>query len=199
MGDRNVDESIVELIRQEIGYKLREVIQDALKFSRHAKRPVLSTSSVSQALRLRGEEPVYGAWGQKRAEFIRASGVSDVLVSKDPFVSVQSVVARGLPPPPVEVSFVAHWLAVAGVQPVIAENMPLDHVASKKGGQKRGRGAAGSDHKGRSLGTEVERQRERERERETQRERERDRERERQRQRERHTHTEKERKRDKRE
>ncbi|GAB0495363.1 hypothetical protein MMPV_006663 [Pyropia vietnamensis] len=42
-------------------FVLRETVQEALKFMRHAKRSVLTGADIEDALRLRGMEPLYGA------------------------------------------------------------------------------------------------------------------------------------------
>ncbi|KAK1860014.1 hypothetical protein I4F81_002606 [Pyropia yezoensis] len=44
----------------DVEFVLRETVQEALKFMRHAKRTVLTGGDIEDALRLRGMEPLYG-------------------------------------------------------------------------------------------------------------------------------------------
>ena len=46
---------------------------------------------------MRGQEPLYGAWGPRRTEFIRASGASDVVVTKDLFTPLSVIVEVRMP------------------------------------------------------------------------------------------------------
>lgn len=47
-------------------YRLREIIQDSVKFMKHSKRAHLTTNDINAALRLRNIEPIYGFSSRKR-------------------------------------------------------------------------------------------------------------------------------------
>lgn len=47
-------------------YRIRELIQDGVKFMRHSKRTRLTTGDINAALRLRNEDPIYGFGSKKR-------------------------------------------------------------------------------------------------------------------------------------
>ncbi|KAL6770899.1 hypothetical protein ACKKBF_B33155 [Auxenochlorella protothecoides x Auxenochlorella symbiontica] len=108
----------------DVEYRMREVVQDALKFARHSRRTYLTTQDVNAALKMRNAEPLYGFSGRDPAKFLRAAGHPDVYYVDDPDVSVASMLATPLPRPPVEVAVVPHWLAIDGRQPATPENAP---------------------------------------------------------------------------
>ncbi|KAK2079320.1 hypothetical protein QBZ16_003011 [Prototheca wickerhamii] len=111
-----------QALAHDVEYRLREVIQDALKFASRSRRSYLTTEDVNSALRLRN--PLYGFMSRDPAKFLRAAGHPDVYYVSDPEVSVAAVASAPLPRPPVEVAVVPHWLAIDGKQPVIPENSP---------------------------------------------------------------------------
>lgn len=53
-------------------YRVREIIQEAMKFMKHAKRDKLTTGDINAALRLRNVEQLYGYSGDDKAKFERA-------------------------------------------------------------------------------------------------------------------------------
>ncbi len=76
----------------DVEYRLREVIQEALKFAKHCKRQKLTTEDINNALRLRNVEPMYGFSNNKDpAKFVRAAGHPDVYFVQDPELSFDQV------------------------------------------------------------------------------------------------------------
>lgn len=51
---------VAEALAPDVEYRTREVVQEALKFMRHAKRRRLAAEDVNAALRLRNREALYG-------------------------------------------------------------------------------------------------------------------------------------------
>ncbi|KAK9812628.1 hypothetical protein WJX72_000897 [[Myrmecia] bisecta] len=127
-----VSDEAAKTLAPHVDVRLREIIQEALKFMRHSKRAVLTTEDLNQAFRLRNVEPVYGAGSKDPARFLRAAGHSDLFFVDDPELNVQQLLQPPLPRRPVEVGMVPHWLAVDGVQPAIPENAPLERPKAKR-------------------------------------------------------------------
>ena len=53
LGIRNLDEALADKLAPDVEYHVREVIQDAAKFMRHAKRRNLLPEDINNALRAR--------------------------------------------------------------------------------------------------------------------------------------------------
>lgn len=149
VGIANLKEEVAEALAADVEYRLRDLVQEALKFMKHGRRQTLTTDDVNFALRLRNSEPLYGFASGEPPRFCRATG-SDVFYLDDPEVNLADLVAEPLPKVPLEPSFCTHWLAVHGVQPSIAQNPTEDEVAAARGRKRRreeevaaGAGAAG--------------------------------------------------------
>ena len=123
-------------------YRLREIVQDALNFKRHARRRKLTTADINYALRVRNVEPLYGFSFPDPAELSTktAADGSSVFVLEDREMDFDEILKAPLPKAPLEVSFRAHWLAVDGVQPLIPEN-PLPDGMDLVGGSKKRKAA----------------------------------------------------------
>jgi histone H3/H4 len=69
----------------DVEYRLREVIQEALKFTKHCRRQKLTTEDVNNALRMRNVEPMYGfSHSMDPAKFVRAAGHPELFFVEDP-------------------------------------------------------------------------------------------------------------------
>ncbi|CAL5080646.1 unnamed protein product [Urochloa decumbens] len=112
----------------DVEYRLREIMQEAIKCMRHAKRTVLSADDVNSALSLRNVEPVYGFASGDPLRFKRAVGLKDLFYLDDREVDFKEIIEAPLPKAPLDTAVVAHWLAIEGVQPAIPENPPIDAI-----------------------------------------------------------------------
>ncbi|KAL3502746.1 hypothetical protein ACH5RR_037195 [Cinchona calisaya] len=108
----------------DVEYRLREIMQEAIKCMRHSKRNLLTTEDVDSALRLRNVEPIYGFASADPLQFRRALGHKDLFYIDDKDVDFKDVIEAPLPKAPLESSVLCHWLAIEGVQPAIPENAP---------------------------------------------------------------------------
>jgi len=84
-------------------------------------------------------QPLYGFGNKDPARFVRAAGHPDVFYVEDRELSVDQVIEAPLPPCPVDINVMVHWLAVNGAQPDIPENAPLDPRRGKRPRAEEGR------------------------------------------------------------
>ena len=119
VGIANLKGEVAEALAADVEYRLRDLVQEALKFMKHGRRETLSTDDINFALRLRSAEPLYGFASGEAPRFCRATGASDVYYLDDPEQNLADLVAKPLPKVPLEPSFCTHWLAVHGAQPAV--------------------------------------------------------------------------------
>jgi len=137
VGIANLKDEVAETLASDVEYRLRDIVQEALKFMKHGRRDTLSTDDINFALRLRNAEPLYGFANGDPPRFCRATGASDVFYLDDPEVNLADLVAEPLPKVPLEPSFTTHWLAVHGVQPAVPQNPTEDDVAAASSRKRR--------------------------------------------------------------
>jgi transcription initiation factor TFIID subunit 6 len=134
VGIEALPDEVARALAPDVEYRLREVIQDALKFARHSKRSAISTEDVNASLRLRDVEPLYGfPAGAGPVPFREVPGQPELFFQEQKELQLKDVLAAKLPRPPVAVNVVPHWLAVEGVQPVIPENPNPDPERARAG------------------------------------------------------------------
>jgi hypothetical protein len=142
-----LSDSLSAALAPDVEYHLREVVQDAAKFMRRAKRDTLRAEDVNAALRARrcpellgyagsggSVEPVVCSVGDDdmgdgdvggRAGTAAAGGeaaVRSVHLLRDRVLDFGELLRAPLPKCPVAPSFTAHWLAVDGAQPRVPQN-----------------------------------------------------------------------------
>ena len=121
----SLPDEVARALASDAEYRLREVIQDAVKFMRHSKRSKLSTEDVNSSLQLRDVEPLYGfPAGSGPIAFREVPNHPELFYQEQRELELKDILATKLPKPPVAVNVVPHWLAVEGVQPLIPENPP---------------------------------------------------------------------------
>lgn len=83
---------------------------------------------VDMALKLEGQEPLYGSVATEHEPFRFASGGGrDVHFLEEKELDLQTMISAPAPKIPMGVSLRSHWLAVDGVQPAIPENPPAQN------------------------------------------------------------------------
>jgi transcription initiation factor TFIID subunit 6 len=109
-------------------FRLRQLLQDSAKYTKHGQRQKLLCEDIDMALRMEGQEPLYGSVAAEHLPFRFASGGGrDVHFLEEKEVDLQSLIAAPAPKIPLGVSLRAHWLSVDGVQPAIPENPPAQN------------------------------------------------------------------------
>ncbi|KAF9260442.1 TAF-domain-containing protein [Marasmius fiardii PR-910] len=128
----NISDSVAVALASDVEYRVHQVVEEAAKFMRHARRTTLTTVDIDQALRVLNIEPLYGHSPYAPPTFRRAlpfvSGGSapagTVYFVEDEEIDFDRVLREEKITLPKGVSWTAHWLAVEGVQPLIPENPP---------------------------------------------------------------------------
>ncbi|KAG8640526.1 transcription initiation factor TFIID subunit 6 isoform X2 [Manihot esculenta] len=128
IGINNLSEDAALSLAPDVEYRMREIMQEAIKCMRHSKRTTLTSDDVDTALSLRNVEPVYGFASGGPLQFKRAIGHRDLFYIDDKDVDFKDVIEAPLPKAPLDTSVVCHWLAIEGVQPAIPENAPLEVI-----------------------------------------------------------------------
>lgn len=123
VGISGLNEEIVHLLNADMEFRVKEVIQDAMKFTRHAKRRKMIPSDIDCALRAKNIEPLYGFDCTEYVPFKHTSGGGkELFFQEEQELDLAELVSAPLPRVSVEPTLRAHWLAVNGVQPAIPYN-----------------------------------------------------------------------------
>lgn len=130
LGITNLSETVASSLASDVEYRIHQVIEEASRFMRHARRTTITTSDVDQALRVLNIEPLYGhnphnpPVFRRALPFPNAANVGPVYFVDDEEIDFDRVLREEKITLPKGVSWTAHWLAVEGVQPLIPENPP---------------------------------------------------------------------------
>eukprot|EP01126_Amoeba_proteus_P054869 TRINITY_DN6771_c0_g1_i1.p1 TRINITY_DN6771_c0_g1~~TRINITY_DN6771_c0_g1_i1.p1 ORF type:complete len:302 (+),score=51.23 TRINITY_DN6771_c0_g1_i1:112-1017(+) len=125
----DVPDDVAEALGADVEYRLREIVQEAMKFMKHSKRTQLSTDDINMALKLSNNEILYGY--SFRPTFPRGSGREAAFLDNRE-LDLKDIVSNPLPKCPREASFQVHWLAIDGVVPNIPQNLEPDDYKSKE-------------------------------------------------------------------
>ncbi|XP_076926801.1 transcription initiation factor TFIID subunit 6-like [Bidens hawaiensis] len=129
IGVTNLSPDVLPSLSADVEYRLREILQEAIKCMHHAKRTAMTSEDVDRALQLRKIQPLYVASANNSLRFKRALRSKDLFYVEDKVVEFREVIEAPLPKAPLDMAVTSHWLAIEGVQPAIPENAPLEVIA----------------------------------------------------------------------
>ncbi|KAL9264394.1 Transcription initiation factor TFIID subunit 6-like protein [Drosera capensis] len=128
IGISNLSAEAALALAPDVEYRMREIMQEAIKCMRHSRRTTLTTDDVDAALNLRNVEPIYGFASGDPLRFKRAVGHTDLFYIDDKEIDFKDVIEAPLPKAPLDTSIMCHWLAIEGIQPAIPENAPIEVI-----------------------------------------------------------------------
>lgn len=126
LGITNLPDSVAAALASDVEYRLHQVIEEAARFTRHARRSTLSPSDIDQALRVLNVEPLYGHSSAHTPAFRRAvpqhTLSQSVYFLEDEEIDFDKALKEEVITVPPPVRYTAHWLAIEGIQPLVPEN-----------------------------------------------------------------------------
>ncbi|KAM0258677.1 hypothetical protein ACHAQJ_003685 [Trichoderma viride] len=153
VGIGSMSDEALKALAQDVEYRIGQVIIEALRLMRAARRATMTVNDISLALRVLDAEPLYGYDSTRPLRYGEASlGPGQPLFYiEDEEVDFEKLINAPLPRVPRDMNFTAHWLAIEGVQPSIpqnptsAESRPQDLLPKGPGANPALSALAGND------------------------------------------------------
>lgn len=126
VGISTLNEDAANWLSEDLEYRLKEIIQNSIKFMCHSKRSQLTCSDIDNSLKTKNIEPLYGFDSSDYIPFRHTSGGGkELYYTAEKEIDLLNLLNSPLPRVPCDVTLKAHWLSVDGVQPAVPENPPL--------------------------------------------------------------------------
>ncbi|KAI0391454.1 DUF1546-domain-containing protein [Xylariaceae sp. FL0594] len=122
VGIATMNDEALRTLSQDVEYRIGQVIAEALRFMRAAKRTSMTVLDVSQALRVLDVEPLYGYDSTRSLRYGEATMGQPFFYIEDEEADFERVINGPLPKVPRETNYTSHWLAIEGVQPTVPQN-----------------------------------------------------------------------------
>ncbi|KAJ2904319.1 TATA box binding protein associated factor [Zalerion maritima] len=134
VGITNLPEESVRCLAQDVEYRIGQVLVEAMRFMRAARRTTLTIHDLTQALKVLDADPLYGYDTTRPLRYGEASlGPGQPLFYiEDEEVDFEKLINAPLPKVPRDATFTAHWLAIEGVQPAIPQNPTTSESRSQE-------------------------------------------------------------------
>ncbi|OWR42164.1 transcription initiation factor TFIID subunit 6 [Danaus plexippus plexippus] len=125
VGIASLGDDAAKELADDVSFRLKVIVQDAMKFMHHSKRQKLSITDIDNALKIKNTEAQYGFVQPDSLPFRFASGGGRELhFIEEKEIDLSEILSAPPPKIPLDVSLRAHWLSVDGVQPTVPENPP---------------------------------------------------------------------------
>lgn len=125
VGIASLGDDAAKELADDVTYRLKVIVQDAIKFMHHSKRQKLSITDIDHTLKAKNIECQYGFIQPDSLPFRFASGGGRELhFIEEKEIDLSEILYAPPPKIPLDVSVRAHWLSVDGVQPTVPENPP---------------------------------------------------------------------------
>ncbi|CAG7786505.1 unnamed protein product [Allacma fusca] len=125
VGISSLQDDAAKEIAEDVTFRLKVIIQDAVKFMELGKRRKLCTQDLDYSLKIKNIEPLYGIQSSDSMSFRFISGGGRELhFVEEKEQDIQDVVSAPVSKVPVGATLRAHWLAIEGQQPSVPENPP---------------------------------------------------------------------------
>ncbi|KAI2629218.1 DUF1546-domain-containing protein [Hypomontagnella submonticulosa] len=126
VGILKIGDEALRTLSQDVEYRIGQVIVEALRCMRLARRTTLTVQDISQALRVLDVEPLYGYGSGRPLRYGEASlGPQALFYVEDEEVEFEKLINAPLPKIPRDPSVTAHFLAVEGALLNCVENPTL--------------------------------------------------------------------------
>lgn len=123
-----LNDDVAKRIVPDVEYRIRDVIEEALKFMHASKRLVMLPQDIAAALRVRSIEPLTtpefksSLSAPTGGPFVPVMQAPGLFYHYDPIIPLAGALSVQTVPSRKPITIAAHWLAVDGVQPDIQQN-----------------------------------------------------------------------------
>lgn len=122
-GISEIDDTVFQLLSQDLEYRIKELAQEATKFMYSSHRTKLSIDDINYALISRNIDPLFGYDPTEQLSFKQ---VNNIFYVPDEEIDLEVFLNKPLPKIPQRPVIQSHWLAIEGVQPQIPQNIIKD-------------------------------------------------------------------------
>ncbi|VDN56883.1 unnamed protein product [Dracunculus medinensis] len=133
VGIGNLSDNCALEIAVNLTYVIKDVMEQAKKFTSHGRRKRLIADDIDGALSIKGYQPLFGFCCKDGIPFRFAGSLGrDLFITDERDVDITHVVNAAAPKLPLETALKAHWLVIDGEQPAVPENptpMALDEAS----------------------------------------------------------------------